>query len=534
MNIIKKCCLILALLFLLICPSSPARSKNCDFVGIHEKISYLREKIGMYPPRLTPNELKLVKRKYENTTNDLNNCLKQDPNNAEIEWRLGECYRLGHNLDLKGAWDNSERHLKKALSLDPKNINAHIALGRLYVNTDTSFCPKAEDLFKKALELSKDKSLPEAHDGLFFSYYYQGKFEQAVKEADTILVLHPDDQTFKELREFALCRANGQDCPTPLFPVSFWGINGYINKRGQMVLELQCDFTGEFREGLAIVKSEQLNKKGYIDKTGKLVIDGMFYREIDDFHEGLARVKVAGKWGYINKKGTMVVKPQFIYAEPFSHGLAKIKTDQKYGYIDKWGHMLISPQFYDCRRFSENVAAAKINDKWGYIDTAGKVVIEAQFDLAWDFLEGLAPVKIGGKYGYIDSSGKVAIAPRFDGAANFHDGLAMVQISGKWGYIDKIGEVVIAPQFDAALGFSEGLAAVKVSGKCGYIDKTGRIVIKPEFDGVSYFKDGLAQTSVGLAVGYIDKEGKYVWGPAEIKFPAISFTWEQLQGIMER
>jgi hypothetical protein len=37
------------------------------------------------------------------------------------------------------------------------------------------------------------------------------------------------------------------------------------------------------------------------------------------FSEGLAAVKVNGKWGIIDKKGKMVIPPQFIDAYWFQH-----------------------------------------------------------------------------------------------------------------------------------------------------------------------------------------------------------------------
>ena len=41
-----------------------------------------------------------------------------------------------------------------------------------------------------------------------------------------------------------------------------------------------------------------------------------------DSLESLARVKMGDKWGYIDLKGAMAIKPQFDLAEDFSEGLA--------------------------------------------------------------------------------------------------------------------------------------------------------------------------------------------------------------------
>jgi hypothetical protein len=41
----------------------------------------------------------------------------------------------------------------------------------------------------------------------------------------------------------------------------------------------------------------------------------------EDFSEGLARVLVDGKYGFINRTGTVVVPPQFKNAGDFSSGV---------------------------------------------------------------------------------------------------------------------------------------------------------------------------------------------------------------------
>ena len=46
------------------------------------------------------------------------------------------------------------------------------------------------------------------------------------------------------------------------------------------------------------------DKWGYIDKKGKIVIPIQYDDAWPFSDNGLARVKVNGKWGYIDKKGT--------------------------------------------------------------------------------------------------------------------------------------------------------------------------------------------------------------------------------------
>ncbi len=260
---------------------------------------------------------------------------------------------------------------------------------------------------------------------------------------------------------------------------------GYINKTGKYVIEPQFDDAYGFSDnGLASV--EVNGKYGYINKTGKFVIEPQFDIANSFSDNGLAMVYVNDKWGYIDSTG-IIIEPQFDFAWDFSdNGLAMVMVNGKYGYIDSTGRCVIEPQFESAGSFSDNgLAVVYVNDKWGYIDSTGKYVIEPQFDDAWDFSDnGLAMVKVNGKYGYIDSTGKSVIEPLFESAGSFSDnGLAMVKVNGKYGYIDSTGKCVIEPQFDGADGFSDnGLAAVETNDKWGYIDSTGKYVIEPQFE----------------------------------------------------
>ena len=51
------------------------------------------------------------------------------------------------------------------------------------------------------------------------------------------------------------------------------------------------------------IYSKKVGEKfGYFDKIGKEVIECK-YDEVEEFSNGIAKVKLNGKWGFINKNG---------------------------------------------------------------------------------------------------------------------------------------------------------------------------------------------------------------------------------------
>lgn len=238
----------------------------------------------------------------------------------------------------------------------------------------------------------------------------------------------------------------------------------YIDKQGNTVIPPRRELNPwGFSEGLLPVEFGDRGEStiGYINTRGETVIQARFHRA-GPFKEGLAPVMVqrGGKWGYIDKDGLMVIPEQFDDARGFSEGLAAVELRGKCGYIGNDGEFAIGAEFEGAKDFSNGLAAVKVNGKCGYIDRSGDIVIEPLWN--WTpstrgFSEGLAAVATGGEpneYGYM--------------------------VGSKWGYVDRSGSVVIEVQFDRAFDFHDERARVLVGDERGYVDQSGKYVWGPE------------------------------------------------------
>jgi hypothetical protein len=209
------------------------------------------------------------------------------------------------------------------------------------------------------------------------------------------------------------------------------GEHFFIDKTGKRVVSVPYEVTasdvGAFHDGMACVRGHSYSF--FIDKAGEVVLELPQYDCYDrGFKEGLAAVRinngvVGGVHGFINTSGKQVMSlPRYDEVWGFSCGMATVgvaaekagdgsyKVDKiKYGYIDKSGTEIIRPQYNYAQDFSEGLAAVKINDKFGYIDNTGNIVIPFQYDWAQEFSEGLACVGKNKKPCFIDKSGNVVI-----------------------------------------------------------------------------------------------------------------------------
>lgn len=235
---------------------------------------------------------------------------------------------------------------------------------------------------------------------------------------------------------------------------------GYIDRRGQFVIKPQFDEALPFTEGIAPVMVK--GKWGYINRSGQEVAKPQFEVALL-FSEGLAAVLVDDKWGYVDKTGKFVIQPQFdddqdmLDSGSFSEGLAAVPVNHKrvlsnglvevsstWGYINKAGEWVIKPQFSRARGFSEGLAGVEIDGKWGYIDKNGNLIIKPQFSRAGDFSGGLAKVRVDINWGYIDRTGKIVIQPQFFHSDDYDYGVALVETSDfSIGFIDKSGKMLV-------------------------------------------------------------------------------------------
>ncbi len=174
------------------------------------------------------------------------------------------------------------------------------------------------------------------------------------------------------------------------------------------------------------------------------------------------------------------------WGKGFSEGLAKVSVNGKVGFINRNGKLVIPAKLRDAGSFRDGLAPFEAsNNKWGFIDKAGRIAIPATYDWAISFNEGLALVQLGKLWGYINRDGKYVVQPKFEEAESFSEGFAAIGYydkdlewmaayprKGRWvrRFINKAGKWAIEGSFDTiSRGFDGGMAIV--SRNLGYSEK---------------------------------------------------------------
>ena len=171
-------------------------------------------------------------------------------------------------------------------------------------------------------------------------------------------------------QRLAVCRLNGK--------------YGIVNSEGKQIQQMAFD---ELRKDVSDPSSKELPDMG----------------SAHDLH-----VRIGDKWGILTADGEQLAEVKFDSVGVFHDGLAVVKAAERYGYIDRSGAIVIPIQWMAAYDFSEGLAALRVDKKhFQFINTAGTVVIKSKkYDSVGRFRNGICRVVKGGKVKWIDTRGK--------------------------------------------------------------------------------------------------------------------------------
>ena len=298
-----------------------------------------------------------------------------------------------------------------------------------------------------------------------------------------------------------------------LFPKKdFLGMWGYVDSSGKWVYEPVYDEASQFIEGIARVKVA--DKYGLISYNR--AITELIYDELELSNNTLLLAKEEWSYGYLNRKGEVIIPFEYSFAKPFYQDSTKaevyrdefivtyliINTSAKIKFIPL-DSMRIYPEPVPRPNvapapYSEGLALRADRNKngyYGYIDINGEWVIEPQYNNAQSFRNGLAAVCINQKWGFIDKNNTVVAQLKYDEVEPFEEGFAKVRNDYKWGFIDKKGKEICSIKYDFVSDFQEKMALVCLNGKWGYINTNGNEIIPIKYKYAEPFKNGKARVS---------------------------------------
>ena len=191
-----------------------------DQQRIDEELRYLKEKLDDWPAKAQGAELQQLRHRFQETVRALEELVKKRPRDAEVAWRLGECYRLANNIEVDKQYvAASKESLDRALEIDPDYVPAYVSLGKLAIQAYRKMLFEkegevpwsmpfvAKDYFNEALERSGARVDPDVYKGLSYVPNYANishspkKVAEAIELGERYLSSRPEDKAFRRTWE---------------------------------------------------------------------------------------------------------------------------------------------------------------------------------------------------------------------------------------------------------------------------------------------------------------------------------------------
>ncbi|MEG0671975.1 WG repeat-containing protein, partial [Clostridium sp.] len=286
----------------------------------------------------------------------------------------------------------------------------------------------------------------------------------------------------------------------------------YANLDTQTIINPQYENPLYFQDGLASVKVN--GKYGYINTNNEIVIEPI-YDDSPCFTEGLAPASLGCKYGYINTSGELVIPPIYDYTTPFYKGLAIVYLNNKSGLINTKGEILCEPKFsqIDWYGDSDIIPAAYIDDngnsKYICINKYGEILFETNYTNIMPLMsnsQDTLQVRKDNKVGYINKKGIEILSPIYDNTHQIGE-LFIVSINNKYGLIGKYQKELLKCEYTSITHFSENIFSISKDNKYGLYNATTNTFTELLYDEMTFPHDNVIPVRIGDKWHYIDLDG---------------------------
>lgn len=267
----------------------------------------------------------------------------------------------------------------------------------------------------------------------------------------------------------------------------------------------------------------------FIAAGGRVALDAGAYDQARPFAQDMAAVERAGKWGFVDRAGTLVIPCRYDEVLDFSGGTAAVRRDDLWGYVDTAGNLLATPAYAGARSFAGGYAVAQyVNGSYLYLDAACSPLTDGSFVTAGDFAYGNAAVSGALGNGFLNAEG--AFTPFAEGAlsatpiaegrfvakATQAQAPATGQVAGQvteqagavrqtlYGLLGGSGDWLTSPQYTLLRWGTNDLLIAQKDGKEGLIDLDGNVVLDFAYDHIDSTDGAAAFVMQGNTQWWVD------------------------------
>ncbi|MBU1719753.1 MAG: WG repeat-containing protein [Bacteroidetes bacterium] len=320
---------------------------------------------------------------------------------------------------------------------------------------------------------------------------------------------------------------------------------GYINLKGEVVIDFQYEFASTFSEGVAAVKKDK--GYGYIDtlnnpitdfswRDGFPVINGVGYYQDTDL-----------KYIFVNKDGKPLSGKKYFDIARQEHGMYSLMQDGKIGaanaegkeilpckysglyildennilfYSGKKGGIahsdgtIVIPAKYDEITLFGNFYRVKNKDLWGLVDSTGKEFIKCKYHEFSAIGNNLIIAINGDTRSLYDATGIELIPPKYVSIDRIpYSSFFLVQdiASGLFGVYSETGVQCVPPLYpDSFSVVSDSIIVFRQNGKEGAYSIAGNKICDAAYENIPFYSEKILVVVKDEKYGYIGMDGKEI------------------------
>lgn len=258
-----------------------------------------------------------------------------------------------------------------------------------------------------------------------------------------------------------------------------WGL---ITKKGKVLLEPTYDDLNYLCPGLmrSVMGASSPRQYGLVDTTGKVLL-APFYKYLEvDFYKKMIHVGVStdkgDKQGYLALDGKVLFNPVYDEINDFSNGLARVRLNGKYGLIRENEKFAIEPLYDELYILHKNqLVSVEKNHRKGILDMNGNKVVPIEYDELYPANGNFVFLR-NEKWGIMTQKEKILTLLDYESVSPGYN-CFVVKLGGKWGLMANDGKLITPIKYDRFLSSSNamnrGLAEVSLSDHRGTIDHYG-------------------------------------------------------------
>ena len=287
---------------------------------------------------------------------------------------------------------------------------------------------------------------------------------------------------------------------------------GYVNTDGEVVIQPQFDYAGDFGGFGAQVKVK--DQYGVIDRAGNVIIPFQYYK-INVLSNDVASVTDGKSWGLINRTGELIIPVEFISVAVPDSNFIILLNPSGFAVASSAGNVISKDLIDEYQIINKDFIQVKKNEKYGLYNKEGREIIAINVDkivypdrensLYFSFIKN-------GLRGLVNSRGQSLLRAEWYDVVFFDNQRLKVLGPKGWGLFDLIeNRFTLQPEYSQLSSFTDNTLIIYNEGLRGLATASGRILISPRFDEIKLSGHPvLLQVRTGRRWGLANQRGEMV------------------------